>query len=405
MTFNVQVLIDALGIGYYILVYGVGIVALTLSVIAFQFKRRITIILSSLIGQICWTAHFVLQGDLTSAIACILSAIMLFVFSKSDKHKWTIHPITVAFFIAVLTGFSLLTFKTWTDIFPIIAGIFAALTNSRATEKSLRKLSVPWCFAWLLNSLFKMYPVALINDCFCSVSAIVGLIRFRKLDNQKNDYKLAIFDMDGTLVDSLYFWDIFWEKFGEKYLSNKNFTVPPEVETAVRANMFDDSMRLVRELYAPEVSEEELIRFGNDLVIWFYSEKVEVKDGVIEFLEYLKANDIKMCIASASAADKIEIALQRCGLAGYFDKVFSCADTGIGKEEPDVFLRAAKHYGIEPSDTCVFEDSLVPATTVKKAGFRTVGVCDKHNNFSQDKLRRAVDIYLSEKQTLASLIK
>lgn len=184
MTVNVNGLIEALGIGYYILMYGVGIVALTLSVIAFQFKRRITIILSSLTGQICWTAHFVLQGDLTSAIACILSAIMLFVFSKSDKHKWTIHPITVAFFIILLSGFSIFTFKTWTDIFPIIAGVFAALTNSRKTEKSLRRLSVPWCIAWLLNSIIKMYPVALVNDCFCTVSAVVGLIRYRKIDNE-----------------------------------------------------------------------------------------------------------------------------------------------------------------------------------------------------------------------------
>jgi len=219
------------------------------------------------------------------------------------------------------------------------------------------------------------------------------------------DFKLAIFDMDGTLVDSLFFWDIFWSKFGEKYLSNKDFTVPDEVETSVRACMFDDSMRLVRKNYSPDVSEDELIRFGNDMVIWFYSEKVKVKDGVVEFLEYLKSNNVKTCIASASAKDKIAIALERCGLNKYIDEVFSCADTGIGKENPDVFLRAAEFFKETVSDCCVFEDSIVPAKTAKKAGFKTVGICDAHNNFNQEELKNSVDIYIAEGQTLKKLIK
>ena len=219
------------------------------------------------------------------------------------------------------------------------------------------------------------------------------------------DFKLAIFDMDGTLVDSLYFWDIFWGKFGEKYLSNKNFTVPDEVNTRVRALMFEESMKLIQKEYARGVPIDEMIDFGNDMVVWFYSEKVKIKDGVVEFLEYLKANGVKTCIASATAKDKIVIAAERCGLNKYIDAVFSCADTGVGKEKPDVFLRAAEHFGVTASESCVFEDSIVPAATARKAGFQTVGICDKHNNFNQEMLKNTVDIYLAENETLAKLIK
>ena len=179
-SFPVEEFAASLGIGYYILVYGIGLIAMALSVVAFQFKHRVTIILSSLVGQICWVAYFFLQGDLTSAIACALSALMLGVFSKKAEWKWSTHPITVAAFIVLITGFSMLSFASWIDIFPLLAGVFAVLANSRSNETELRKLSFFWCLFWLLNSTFKMYPVAWANDFLCTASTVIALIRYRE---------------------------------------------------------------------------------------------------------------------------------------------------------------------------------------------------------------------------------
>lgn len=180
MSFNVDGLIAALGNSYYIIVYGIGVLALIFSIIAFQFKHRVTIILSCFFGQSFWVVHFILQGDLTSAISCALSAVMLAIFSKSDKWKWATSRITIIFFIILLSAFSLLSFKVWSDIFPLLAGVFAVIANSRKDETSLRWYSLLWCVFWLLNSIFKMYPVALINDSLCTISTVVGIIRYRE---------------------------------------------------------------------------------------------------------------------------------------------------------------------------------------------------------------------------------
>lgn len=177
--FSVDGLADALGTFYYVLVYGVGLIAMALSIAAFQFKRRVTIILGNFLGQTCWVVHFLLQGDLTSAIACALSALMLAVFSKKGTWKWVSNPATVVVFILLLSGFSLLSFAGWTDIFPLLAGVFAVIANSRTTEKRLRQFSILWCLFWLLNSSFKMYPVAFANDFLCTVSTVVALVRYR----------------------------------------------------------------------------------------------------------------------------------------------------------------------------------------------------------------------------------
>ena len=180
LNYFIDELISSLGIFYYIIVYAVGIIAMVLSVIAFQFKHRVTIILCNCFGQISWIVYFLLQGDVTSAIACALSAIMLAVFSKQSEWAWVKSRFCIAFFLLLICGFSVLSFAVWSDIFPILAGIFAVIANSRSDEKRLRQFSLMWCASWLLNSAFKMYPVAFLNDLFCTVSTIVALIRYRE---------------------------------------------------------------------------------------------------------------------------------------------------------------------------------------------------------------------------------
>lgn len=180
LTYNVDAFAEALGIFYFVLVYGVGILAMAFSVAAFQFRRRVTIIVFNFLGQSTWIAYFLLQGDVASAISCGLCAVMLAIYTQKGKWRWVASPIVLIGFVAILSGFSLLSFKTWSDVFPLAAGVFAVIANSRTSEKRLRQFSVGWCLSWLLNSAFKFYPVAFCNDLFCTVSTIVALIRYRE---------------------------------------------------------------------------------------------------------------------------------------------------------------------------------------------------------------------------------
>jgi hypothetical protein len=185
LGFSVDGLIEALGFGYYILIYGVGVLAMVLSVIAYQFRRRVAIIFSNFLGQACWTAYFLLQGDVTSAIVCFLCVVMLALFAKKEQWPWTTSIWSIAVFVALFTVISLLTFAVWSDVFPLLAGVFAVIANSRTTEKRLRQFSVLWCLFWLLNSIFKLYPVALCNDLFCTASTVVSLVRYRGTDGDE----------------------------------------------------------------------------------------------------------------------------------------------------------------------------------------------------------------------------
>lgn len=215
--------------------------------------------------------------------------------------------------------------------------------------------------------------------------------------------KAAIFDMDGTLVDSLMLWDVLWSTFGEIYLNDKSFVPSVEDDKKVRTLTLKDAMYLIHRNYKLGESGEELLALANTIMNNFYANKVELKSGVREFLEYCKNKGVKMCVATATAPNLVDAAIEHCNIGKYFLKVFSCADIGKGKDEPDIFLQAAEFLNTKTSETWVFEDSLVAIETATKIGMPTVGIYDKFN-YGQDKIKEIATEYIGVAETLLKLI-
>ena len=216
--------------------------------------------------------------------------------------------------------------------------------------------------------------------------------------------KAAIFDMDGTLVDSLMLWDMLWSTFGDKYLNDKSFAPSVEDDKKVRTLTLKDAILLIHNNYKLGESGEELLALANSIMNDFYANNVELKSGVREFLEYCKNKGVKMCIASATAPELIEVALKHCDIEKHFLRVFSCGAIGKGKDKPDIFMQAIEFLGTEIKDTWVFEDSLVAIETATKIGMPTVGIYDKYN-YGQDKIKEIATEYINSTETLLKLKK
>ncbi|MBQ8880113.1 MAG: HAD family phosphatase [Clostridia bacterium] len=214
----------------------------------------------------------------------------------------------------------------------------------------------------------------------------------------------VIFDMDGTLVDSLSFWEHLWFEIGTRYLSNPSFLPEKDDDKRVRTMIYKDAMRFIMEKYRIVEDEERFEIFSVNLITDFYKSIAKAKPGAVELLEYLKKQGIKICLASATARREIGTSLEATGLLKYFDHILSCADLGVGKEKPDVYLEALAQMGLPADNVWVVEDSYVALESAKSAGLKTVGVYDKYS-YNQDRLRASADVYLGEGHTLAELTK
>lgn len=218
-----------------------------------------------------------------------------------------------------------------------------------------------------------------------------------------NKIKGAIFDMDGTLIDSLIVWQDVWDGLAERFNGGKSLNITENDDKAVRTMLLSDAMDFIHSKYNIGRDGSELLKATEEIVEKFYSEKVELKGGVKEFLEHLSKKGISMCIASATDLSLLNLAIDRCGIREYFKGVLSCSQVGKGKDEPDVFLKAAEFLGTSIEETAVFEDSYVAIRTAAKAGFKTVGIYDKFN-FDFDKIEELSDVAVREGETLQKLL-
>lgn len=217
------------------------------------------------------------------------------------------------------------------------------------------------------------------------------------------DIKAAIFDMDGTLIDSLMLWDILTERMAEAYPDKVGTVISDEDNKAIRVIPLRDGMQLLHDHYGIAESGEELFRLATDTFADFYANRVRLKPGVREFLEHLRSRGVRMCIASATNPDLIESAMHRCGIRRYFDKVFSCGVLGKGKDTPDIYLMAREYLGADTRQTWVFEDAFVAIQTATGIGMQTVGIYDKYNPY-QDKIKAMATHYIEAGETLMKLV-
>ena len=203
--------------------------------------------------------------------------------------------------------------------------------------------------------------------------------------------KGAIFDLDGTLFDSMFIWDT----AGEVYLRSIGIEPREDLQKVLKPMSLLQSATYIREKYGLSLTVEEIMDGINRTVEDFYFHTVQPKEGVVVFLEQMKNQGVKMCIATATDRYQAQAALKRCGMEAFFSEIFTCTDVGHGKDEPFIFEKALEHLGTTKADTVVFEDAYHAAKTAKADGFITVAVYDSHET-KQAELHCVSDCFIED---------
>lgn len=201
----------------------------------------------------------------------------------------------------------------------------------------------------------------------------------------------AIFDVDGTLLDSMSVWDT----IGEGYLRSIGYQPRENLNEVFKDMSLQQAARYYQTEYGVTLSIEEIMDGVNSLLERFYREQAQLKPGAGEFVRELSRHGVRLCIATATDRYLVEAALERCGVLPYFERIFTCNEVGQGKDQPDIFEAALRFLGTERSKTLVFEDALYAARTARADGFPVAAVYDRHEK-RQEELNALADIYLAD---------
>ena len=199
------------------------------------------------------------------------------------------------------------------------------------------------------------------------------------------DKRFVIFDMDGTLIDSMGFW----RNLASEYLCSKGITlVPEEILRKIKPMTMSESAALFQEVFGLSGDVEAEI---NDMMDEHYRNDIPLKDGVRDYLEMLRGQGVRMCVASATAEQLMESCLSRLGIRDYFAFLLSCETVGAGKSSPLVYHESAKRLQANPDEIAVYEDALYAVQTAKNAGYYVIGVYDEGAAKNWEAVRKIAD--------------
>ena len=203
--------------------------------------------------------------------------------------------------------------------------------------------------------------------------------------------KGAIFDFDGTLVDSMFIW----ETFGEDYLRSLGKKPKENLRDTFFTFTLEQAAEYYQKHYDVNLSVEEIVNGINNMVAEIYKEKVGLKSGVAEFLQKLYSKGVKMCVATLTDKYLVDEVLERLGVREYFTEIFTTAEVGHSKKEPHIYRKALEFLGTDREDTIVFEDAFYALMTAKNDGFKVVAVYDNYEE-NQIMMKANADYYISD---------
>jgi len=214
-----------------------------------------------------------------------------------------------------------------------------------------------------------------------------------------HEIKAAIFDVDGTILDSM----PYWISAADEYLDRLNIPHAEGIgQTFLSMNM-EEGAEYIRQKYLPDMTMEQLLGGIVDVMTDAYTNRVVPKVGAIEFMRQLRGNGIPIMIATATDRRMLLAGLERLGITELIDGILTCSECQTSKSKPDIFLRAAERLGTDPSETVVFEDALYAVNTAVNAGFVVVAIEDESSHKDSQTIRDIAAYYIEDYNQIVEL--
>lgn len=200
----------------------------------------------------------------------------------------------------------------------------------------------------------------------------------------------AIFDIDGTILDSM----AVWNDATAKFYKNHGLTLTDEDLKFFQSATLAESFPYMKEKYNLLKTVDEISKAFEDIILKEYKYNIPIKPGADIYLKSLKNSGVKLACATSTKPQFCTPALKRLGIFDLFDAFAYSDEVGVNKTNPDIYLLAAQRIGVAPCNCTVFEDIEIGIKSAKSAGFKTCAVYDNSNKNHTAQLKKSADRYI-----------
>lgn len=233
-------------------------------------------------------------------------------------------------------------------------------------------------------------------DTDCNIKSADENSKAVSLDTVLKDIKGVIFDMDGTLIDSMHVW----RDIDEEFLGSRNLTAPKSMTQDVEGMSIHETAVYFKETFNLPESTEEITQLWNDMAFDRYANSLQLKPYARKLLDELVKRRIKIGIATSNSRKLVTECLNAHGITDMFAAVVTGCDVNHGKPDPEIYLTAAENMGVFPCSCLVFEDVVKGIQAGISAGMTTCAVYDEFSRDTDDEKRRLADYYIDSFEEL-----
>ena len=205
-----------------------------------------------------------------------------------------------------------------------------------------------------------------------------------------NDFEAVIFDLDGSLVDSMWMW----KAIDIEYLKGFGIEAPKDLQKEIGGRSFVETAIYFKERFSLPDTIEKIGDDWNRMAFDKYTHEVPLKDGAFDFLSLCEEKGIKLGIASSNSTELIEQVLTSHDIREKFQSIKSGTEVHKGKPAPDIYLLVAKELGVDPKKCLVFEDLVDGIKAARNAGMTVIAVSDDYSRHSDDLKKQLSDLYI-----------
>ena len=204
--------------------------------------------------------------------------------------------------------------------------------------------------------------------------------------------KGVFFDLDGTLMDSMWLW----KTIDIEYLQKFDIEYKEGLQEEIAGKSFHETAVLFKKLFNIEDSIEKMKSDWNDMALYKYEHEVPLKKGAKQLLDLLKEKGIKVAIGTSNSVELTKAALKANGLENYFDICLTGSEIINGKPDPYIYLECAKRSGLNPKDCLVFEDIVSGIKAGKNAGMKVVAIDDDFSFYERKEKIKLADLIIKD---------